>query len=139
LALKNENHISAETIGRVDLEIFDVAYNIIGGGEEGDKKRVETKEQADHSLPYLIAVALLDGKVMPEQYAANRIGRSDVQNLLRKIFVRPDDAYSAQFPSRMSCRVTITLRDGSRISREQGDYPGFLTHPMSWQDTVENL
>jgi len=139
LALKNENHISAETIERVDLEIFDVAYNIIGGGEEGDKKRVETKEQADHSLPYLIAVALLDGNVMPEQYASDRIGREDVQTLLRKIFITPNAAYSAQFPSRMHCRIAITLKDGSKLSREQDDYPGFLTHPMSWQDCLEKF
>ena len=44
-----------------DIEAFDVAYKIIGGGEEGDKTVVVTKEQADHSLPYLIAVAILDG------------------------------------------------------------------------------
>lgn len=136
LSLKAENLVSAQMIERVDVEIFEVAYNIIGGGEEGDKKRVETKEQADHSLPYLIAVALLDGKVMPEQYAVERIGRADVQNLVRKIFVRPDDSYSAQFPSRMPCRVTIMLRDGSRFNRKQEDYPGFLTRPMSWQDAV---
>ncbi len=40
---------------------------------------MRTKEQADHSLPYLIAVALLDGQVMPEQYAPERIERKDVQ------------------------------------------------------------
>jgi len=37
--------------------------------EEGDKSTVSTKEQADHSLPYVLAVAILDGQVMPEQYA----------------------------------------------------------------------
>ena len=136
LSLKNENQIPVQTIERADLDIFDVAYNIIGGGEEGDKKQVETKEQADHSLPYLIAAALLDGKVMPEQYAAGRIGRSDVQRLLRKVFVTPNAEYSAQFPTRMRCRLTLTLKDGSVFSREQEDFPGFLTRPMSWQEAA---
>ena len=36
---------------------FDVAYNIIGGGEEGEKTDIRTKEQADHSLPYMLAAA----------------------------------------------------------------------------------
>ena len=44
------------------IEVFDVAYNIIGGGEEGDKRLVHTKEEADHSLPYMIAVALRTGR-----------------------------------------------------------------------------
>jgi 2-methylcitrate dehydratase len=39
------------------VDIFDVAYQMIGGGEEGNKEEaIETKEQADHSLPYLLAV-----------------------------------------------------------------------------------
>ena len=74
------------------LDTFDAAYHIIGGGEEGDKTLVRTKEQADHSLPYLVAVMLLDGQVKPEQFRAERIARRDVQNLLRKVVVRPVDA-----------------------------------------------
>ena len=61
------------TVERIELETFQVAYDIIGGGEEGDKKQIRTKEQADHSLPYLLAVALLDGQVLPEQFAPERI------------------------------------------------------------------
>jgi 2-methylcitrate dehydratase MmgE/PrpD-like protein/(2R)-phospho-3-sulfolactate synthase (ComA) len=55
-----------------------VAHKIIGGGEEGPKIEVRTKEEADHSLPYIIAVALLDGEVLPVQYAPERIQRADV-------------------------------------------------------------
>ncbi len=67
LELKEEYALTGEEIAKIQIEIFDVAYNIIGGGEEGDKTVVRTKEQADHSLPYLVAVAILDGQVMPEQ------------------------------------------------------------------------
>src|SRR5690348_17340340 len=73
---------------------------------------------------------------MPEQHATDRIGRDDVQQLLRRVFVTPNPKYSAQFPAKMPFRITITLRDGSVFNREQEDYPGFLTHPMSWQDAV---
>ena len=139
LALRASARFAPHSIETVEIEIFDVAYTIIGGGEEGDKLTVATKEQADHSLPYLIAVALLDGMVMPEQYASDRIGREDVQNLLRKVFVTPNAAYSAQFPSRMHCHIVIAMKDGSKFSHEQDDYPGFLTHPMSWQDCLEKF
>jgi hypothetical protein len=59
--------------GRLTVEVFQVAYDIIGGGEEGEKRLVRSKEQADHSLPYLVAVALLDGHVLPPQFAPDRI------------------------------------------------------------------
>src|SRR3989449_7828218 len=64
LVLRAREHVSPADVGRVELDVFDVAYRIIGGGEEGDKTVVRTKEEADHSLPYLVAVALLDGQVM---------------------------------------------------------------------------
>jgi MmgE/PrpD C-terminal domain len=39
---------------------------------------IQTKEQADHSLPYLLAVALLDGDVQPAQFKPDRIIKADV-------------------------------------------------------------
>src|SRR5690242_555271 len=109
LELKQERGLEAAAVRQVEVEIFDVAYHIIGGGEEGDKTVVRTKEEADHSLPYLAAVAILDGQVMPEQYAPERIQRADVQALLRKIVVRPLQSFSDRFPDEMPCRITLFL------------------------------
>ena len=107
LMLLRQYQFSSTDIERVDVEIFDVAYNIIGGGEEGDKAMVSTKEQADHSLPYILAVAILDGQVMPGQYEQERILRADVQALLGKVSVQPNERYSERFPNEMACRVTL--------------------------------
>lgn len=134
LDLKHKSGFRPSDIATVELDVFDVAYNIIGGGEEGDKQVVLTKEAADHSLPYLIAVALLDDTVMPQQYEPDRIRRADVQQLLRRVKVRPNQEYSKRFPEEMPSRVTVTLRDGRHFSLERHDYLGFRTSPMSWED-----
>ena len=139
LELKKEYGLAGEEVARVEIEIFDVAYNIIGGGEEGNKNIVRTKEEADHSLPYLVAVAILDGQVMPEQYRPVRIQSQDVQALLRKVTVKPSSDYSRRFPDEMPCRITLTLRDGRRIAKEKHDYEGFRTRPMSWERAVEKF
>jgi len=133
LELRRQHQISPEEIQHIEVEIFDVAYHIIGGGDEGDKTVVATKEQADHSLPYILAVALLDGQVMPEQYLPERIRREDVQRLLRQISIEPNDEYSTEFPDKMPCRITVWLRDGRKVVEEIKDYPGFHTRPMSWE------
>jgi 2-methylcitrate dehydratase len=139
LELKKEYGLAGEEVAQVEIEIFDVAYNIIGGGEEGNKNIVRTKEEADHSLPYLVAVAILDGQVMPEQYRPARIQSEDVQALLRKVTVKPSSDYSRRFPDEMPCRITLTLRDGRRIAKEKHDYEGFRTRPMSWERAVEKF
>jgi 2-methylcitrate dehydratase len=139
LELRAREHLSAADVERVELDVFDVAYRIIGGGEEGDKTWVRTKEEADHSLPYLVAVALLDGEVMPEQCRPERIRSDDVQALLLRVAVRPDDGFSRRFPAEMPCRVRVTLRDGRVLVAELADYPGFLTRGRTWEAAHEKF
>ena len=132
LGLKNENPFLGADVERIIIETFRVAYNIIGGGEEGDKTLVLTKEQADHSLQYMVAVAVLDGRVMPEQYREERVRSEDVQTLLRKISVIPTDDYSKRFPDEMPCRITVSLLNGKVLTKEISEYEGFHTRPMTW-------
>ena len=136
LELRAAHHVRPEEIESIRIDIFDVAYHIIGGGEEGDKQRVRTKEEADHSLPYMVAVALLDGDVSPAQYARERIVREDAQNLLRKVTIQPDETLSKRFPAEMPCHITILLKDGRALDIEKQDYEGFYTRPMSWEKAV---
>ncbi|HET8557486.1 MAG TPA: MmgE/PrpD family protein, partial [Gaiellaceae bacterium] len=139
LELRETHEIDAAAVERVELETFQVAFDIIGGGEEGDKKQIHTKEQADHSLPYLLAVALLDGQVLPEQFAPERVAAPDVQDLLRRVQVRPADDLSARFPAEHACRLRLVLDDGTVLAAERRDYEGFLTRPMSWQRAREKF
>lgn len=140
LDLKRRHRFCATEIERIDIETFDVAFQIIGGGEEGDKtSSITTKEQADHSLPYVIAVAILDGDVMPAQYEKDRILSQDVQELLRRVSVTPNPAYSQRFPDEMPCRIEVLLRNGQTLTRESRDYPGFVSQPMSWEAACQKF
>src|SRR5205085_7190864 len=113
------------TVRDVHVEVFKVAYDITGGGEWGDRTDVQVKEEADHSLPYMVAVAILDGQVMPEQYELERIRRADVQALLRKVSVTWRYRYTRRYPAELPCRVTVRLRDGRRLILEKRDFEGF--------------
>ena len=139
LELQRRSRFAPEDVKRIEVDIFDVAHKIIGGGEEGSKTEVVTKEQADHSLPYVIAVAVLDEEVTPAQYAPSRIARTDVQSLLRKVTVRPAPEYSASFPQEVRCRVAVHLNTGQAIHNEVRDYPGFHTSPLSWHAAEEKF
>ena len=139
LELREVHHLRVDEIERIEVEIFDVAYHIIGGGEEGNKLHIQTKEEADHSLPYMVAVALLDGEVTPRQYAPKRIERHDVQTLLRKVEVRPNEEMSELFPEAIPCQIQVFLKNGRILSIEKEDYEGFYTQPMSWEKASEKF
>ena len=61
LELRNAHTIDPAQVESIENDAFQDAYDFMGGGNFGPKTDVHTKEQADHSLPYLLAVALLDG------------------------------------------------------------------------------
>jgi len=139
IELMRERGFSGSDIDRIRIDIFDVAHLIIGGGVEGDKTIVRTKEEADHSLHYMVAAAALDGQVMPAQYEPERIGRNDIQSLLRRVTVVPNPEYSKRFPDEHRCRITVTLTDGRFFTKEKVDYEGFHTRPMSWERVTEKF
>lgn len=131
--------IDMNEIEKIVLNTFDVAYNIIGGGEEGGKKNIRTKEEADHSLPYMMAALLLDGNVLPAQYLPKRIVKEDIQQLLQKVFVYKKKEYSDRFPAEMGCDISITLKNGSVLNIEKKDYKGFTSRPATWEMIVEKF
>jgi 2-methylcitrate dehydratase len=102
-------------------------------------KVIRIKEQADHSLPYLLAVALLDGNVMPAQFTPERIIKPDVQGLLKKVSVRPNHEYTEQYPKKMPAKIIVRLQDGNVIEHEVQDYPGLASHPFTSEDAIQKF
>jgi len=139
LAIRDDNNLHADDVARMALEVFQGAYDFAGGGAYGDKDHPRTKEQADYNLKYLSAVALLDGGVGPEQLESERVSRADVQNLLARVDVEPAADLTADYPQRTAIRVRVVTHDGREFSREETDYEGSPTRPMSWERVVDKF
>src|SRR5258706_6618211 len=137
--LASRNKIDFEKIVSIEAEVFQLAFDFAGGGLYGVDNVIRTKEQADHSLPYLLAVALLDGDVMPAQFEPERIIKPDVQALLKKVSVRPSHEYTEQYPEKMPAKIIVRLQDGKVIEHEVQDYPGLASRPFTWEDAVEKF
>jgi 2-methylcitrate dehydratase len=118
----------------IEADVVQSTYDYTGGGRFGPKSNVHTKEDADHSLPYLLAVALLDGDVQPAQLNPERIAKLDAQDLLFKVSVSPDKSLTASYPAQFPSRVTVKLKSGQAFSHEVSDYPGFPTRPFTWEE-----
>jgi 2-methylcitrate dehydratase len=137
--LVKQNKFDPGKVVSIQADVTRITYDFAGGGLYGMDKVVRTKEQADHNLPYLLAVALLDGDVMPAQFEPDRIARADVQQLLKKVSVRPDNEYTDQYPAKMPAKITVRLQDGTMIEHEVQDFPGLASDPFTWQDAVDKF
>jgi 2-methylcitrate dehydratase len=103
-------------------------------GSEPEKWNPDTRETADHSLPYITARAMFDGEVTNDSYAADKLRDPHILAFMRKITVREDPVLTAQQGDAVPTRVTAILDDGRRISRQVDDVPGFAGRPMRRAD-----
>src|SRR5258706_10067032 len=137
--LARQNKIDPDKVVSIEADVFQLAYDFAGGGLYGVDKVIRIKEQADHSLPYLLSVALLDGNVVPAQFDPERIIMPDVQALLKKVSVRPNHEYTELYPRRMPAKIIVRMQDGNVIEHEVRDYPGLATHPFTWEDAAQKF
>jgi 2-methylcitrate dehydratase len=76
---------SLADISAVEIGSYDVAIEIIG--RDPEKWRPQTRETADHSFPYCVAVALLDGTVTLRSFKEKRMDDPILQTLMQKVRV----------------------------------------------------
>ena len=103
-------------------------------GSEPEKWTPDTRETADHSLPYITARAMFDGEVTNDSYAPDQLRDPRILAFMRKITVKEDPALTALQGDAVPTRVTAILDDGRRISRQVDDVPGFAGRPMQRAD-----
>lgn len=99
-----------------------------------EKWRPKTRETADHSLPYNVARALLDGDINLGSYAKEKIFDPLALALMDKTRVSEDAKLTKLFPRHLANRVTLTLASGEQLVSEMISGPGSLETPMTDSD-----
>ena len=98
---------------------------------EAEKWDPETRETADHSIPYLVAVALRDGAVTPASFAPSRIKDPALRPLIKKLTVVEEPEFTARYPAESCTRVEVTTTDGRRVTAETSHPKGHSRNPLT--------
>ncbi|MCE5208104.1 MAG: MmgE/PrpD family protein [Chloroflexi bacterium] len=131
-----ENHLKAEDIVEIHVETTTRGADILS---DPSKYTPETKETADHSLPYVIAAAIADGNVFPDSFSEEKLHDPRIRGLLKKIHVTADPEIDSLFPKIKRARVHITARDGQNFSAQVDDAKGTPNNPMSDREIEEKF
>ena len=130
--LAEREDLDATEVEAIHLDTFAGAKLIIGGGE-GSRYEVETKAQADHSLPYMLAAALADRQMGNAQYEPARIHGDDVQRLLPAVSVEEDSELTERFAAdEMPAVLDVRMADGTVHHVEKDAFAGHPSRPMDW-------
>jgi 2-methylcitrate dehydratase len=128
----------AKDIGDLDqvaaLEIGTTSRGYQIAGSDPEKWTPDTKETADHSLPYIAARAMFDGGLDNDSYAPAKLHDPRILAFMRKITVKEDPAFATLTINVPPTRLTATLADGRRMTRLVDTMPGFPGEPMSRAD-----
>jgi len=116
LALALRERISLDRIAAVHVDAYRTAVNMMG--RDPSRWAPTTHETADHSLPYTVAIALLDGEVSEGSFDPERFTDPAVVALMQKVQVHEDGQLSAQYPEGAPSRLRIVLVDGTEESAE---------------------
>ena len=128
-ALSLAHDIRPDDIAAIAIGTYEFAYREIGSGVE--KWRPSTRDTADHSMPYTVAAALVDGAFSDAIFAPERLADPNILALADKITIRRDPDCDRDYPDKLRCRVEFRLRDGT-IRKAGIDYPrGHHEAPMS--------
>ena len=134
LALDLRSKVSVAQIESIDVRIYAMAHSEIGS--EPAKWDPRTRETADHSLPYMLAVALTDGRVGPASFEPARYLDPALRPLMSRIRVLEHPEFTRRFPQALTSEVEIRTGTGDRFV-ERAEYPkGHAKNPMTDADVV---
>lgn len=130
LALRDKLPVDAiDAIETIEVQTYEAALRAMGG--DPTRWAPTNRETADHSLPYTIAVALLNGRLTSADYELERLGDPRTRRLMERIRVSCSPELTNAFPVHSRSQVTIRLKDGSTYSHLQHDPKGSAANPLT--------
>ncbi len=135
LEVMQENSIDPKEVKEVLVETTTRGADILS---DPSKYKPTTKETADHSLPYCIAVAVAKGNVLPSDFEEDAFRDPFVWSLLDKIKVVANPEIDALFPKVKRAIVTIKTSQGEY--KKQEDFAkGQPERPLSEEELISKF
>lgn len=136
LMIQLRESFDLDDIDAIDIFTYELAWHEVGGGQ-GDRKQKwdpQTREGADHSIPYITAVALVDGEVTLNSFLPDRLSDAALRPVMQKIDVHTSDELTKRFegPNReTACRIRVRTESGKTFEEEVSNVRGHPDNPIS--------
>ncbi|GAB4336027.1 MAG: MmgE/PrpD family protein [Calditrichia bacterium] len=136
LKIVKENDLKPEQIQKIKVKTVARAADILS---DPSKYQPTSKETADHSLPFCLAAAVVDGMVTPAQFKPEKLKAPQIWSLLPKIEVVAEPEFEKLFPRLKATEVQLTDSAGKeyvcRVDYPRGDY----RDPMSDEELMQKF
>jgi len=125
LELRAKHHLTAEMIEAIEADVLKhVAERIVF-------KVPATGVQGKFCMNYLLARAIIDGRIGVEVFTDEAVRDANILKLAERVTMRADPTLKTDDPGGRPCRVTIRLKDGQSLSRYAEHAKGSAAAPMT--------
>jgi 2-methylcitrate dehydratase len=135
-ALKLREKVDVKNIDSITIFLDSFCILSSAGPEKYDP---HTRETADHSIPYLVAAALLDGGISEKTYTHERIRDPELLDVLKRSSMKEDPRFTQEWPKTFNCRIEITEKSGKKSVEHLKNPKGHPANPMSDAEIEEKF
>ena len=136
-ALELRGQFALADIDEIMVDTYGASVMMMG--TEPSRWAPATRETADHSMPYVVASALMDGAVTDASFSAARLADRGLNALMAKVKVRRDERLDAAYPEGAPGRVTVRTKSGTTHTREV-IYPlGHFKNPLNDRQVADKF
>ncbi len=128
-AMDLRDGLDADEIESVDVATYNRSFEMMASSPSNWSP--QTRETADHSLPYVVGTALLTGVLGEESFSEQALRDPSIGALMQRISVAEDPVLSARHPEYSPSRVTVRLKDGREVTKEVAAAKGDDKNPMT--------
>ncbi len=124
LAAEKLAPLNHKDVKQVNVELYKRAWDRVGNGAH--VWNPQSRETADHSVPYVVAATLIDGTITLRSFNDAHLHNPDLRSLMTNITVSENPEFTAayaQTPPRHRTRVTVETSDGKLLVGESGSEP----------------
>jgi 2-methylcitrate dehydratase PrpD len=125
LDFRAKHGITPETVESIDVDVMRHTYDRI------IFKIPQTGIQGKFCMPYLVARAIIDGRVFIDAFTESAVRDPNVLKLAERIQMRLDNNLPSRELGSRPCRVTLRLKNGQTYSREVQHSKGGPESPLT--------
>jgi 2-methylcitrate dehydratase PrpD len=138
LKIMKENNLRAPDVAEVKLGILKAGFPIVVEPREA-KYSPRTVVEAQFSMPFGAAVAILYGRASLDEYTEANLKSPEVREMMKRISCVSDPELDRLYPKQWPASVEIVTRDGKRFIARV-DYPrGDPENPLSWAEVIQKF
>lgn len=129
LAVELRPQINVSEIESISIQTY--RSGVSSPATEPEKWDPRTRETADHSIPFLVAMALHDGAVTPASFTAERIADPSLRALMSKMTMSEGAGFTENYPQQYNCRIEVHSKNGEARAAATSYPKGHKQNPLS--------